>query len=142
MKAWLLPEPLSPTTPRHSPASMRSETPPTASTTASWVVNETLRSSNARTGGARTGGARTGAPPCAVLTTGSIKGGSGHAGAQQVVHVDRADQATLFAGEDQHDRPRPLVHDPERLGGQQAGIDEHRGAGHVVGHRRGEVGLG
>ncbi len=35
MKVWLLPEPLSPTTPRHSPLATFRETPRTASTTPS-----------------------------------------------------------------------------------------------------------
>jgi hypothetical protein len=50
MKVWLLPEPLSPTTPRHSPAATDRDTPRTASTRPSWVWKLTFRSSTARTG--------------------------------------------------------------------------------------------
>jgi hypothetical protein len=45
MKVWLLPDPLSPTTPRVSPRAMDSETPRTAGTVPSWVENSTFRSS-------------------------------------------------------------------------------------------------
>src|SRR5258708_6566006 len=40
MKAWLLPDPLSPTTPRVSPRATSSATPRTALTAPSWVLNE------------------------------------------------------------------------------------------------------
>ena len=50
MKVWLLPEPLSPTTPRHSPLATASEMPRTASTSPSWVEKPILRSSIDRTG--------------------------------------------------------------------------------------------
>ncbi len=52
MKVWLLPEPLSPTTPRHSPRPTLKETPRTASTTPSWVEKRTLSRSTARIGSA------------------------------------------------------------------------------------------
>ncbi len=50
MKVWLLPDPLSPTTPRHSPGATVSDTPLTASTTASWVSKRTVNLSMARMG--------------------------------------------------------------------------------------------
>ena len=52
MKVWLLPEPLSPTTPSVSPRATFRETPRTAGTGPSWVSKVTFRSSIARTGGA------------------------------------------------------------------------------------------
>ncbi len=52
MKVWLLPDPLSPTTPRHSPRPTLSETPRTASTTPSCVWNRTVSFSTARIGSA------------------------------------------------------------------------------------------
>ncbi len=51
MKVWLLPEPLSPTTPRHSPAATQRLTPRTAWTRPSWVAKSTVRSAMDRMGG-------------------------------------------------------------------------------------------
>ena len=51
MKVWLLPEPLSPTTPRVSPRPMASDTPRTAFTAPSWVSKSTFRSVSVRTAG-------------------------------------------------------------------------------------------
>jgi hypothetical protein len=55
MKVWLLPEPLSPTTPRVSPRGMESETPRTALTVPSWVSKSTRRFSRVRTAGGDAG---------------------------------------------------------------------------------------
>ena len=52
MKVWLLPEPLSPTTPRVSPRATSRDTPRTAATTPSWVAKSTRRSLMERTGDA------------------------------------------------------------------------------------------
>src|SRR5690606_23101233 len=51
MKVWLLPEPLSPTTPRHSPGRTSSDTPRTAGTSPSGVSKVTDRSRISRTAG-------------------------------------------------------------------------------------------
>ena len=50
MKVWLLPEPLSPTTPRVVPRGIASETPRTASTTPSSVAKATVNASTVSTG--------------------------------------------------------------------------------------------
>ena len=52
MKVWLLPEPLSPTTPSTSPRATLKETPRTALTIPSWVLKSIFRSSMERTGSA------------------------------------------------------------------------------------------
>jgi hypothetical protein len=52
MKVWLLPDPLSPTTPRHSPAFTDRDTPRTASTRPSSSWKLTFRSSIDRMGSA------------------------------------------------------------------------------------------
>ena len=52
-KAWVLPEPLSPTTPTLSPASMLKQRPLTAATSPSAVANRVVRSWTSRTGAIR-----------------------------------------------------------------------------------------